>query len=202
MSDIPTVSWTLSGGDGAWAAGHQACAAFGPTWKFSPPRNGYENLRAVEELVIAGAGKAWINFASNGNDRWFIGTPSRIDDFTVSPSPHYTLIQSERGDDHRARRRRSRCCARTVEFVAFSDDPTMRPGRARKPQIDTVRFSGVGKWNGQPGYRYEVFAVDHGEAGRHPESVRITVRNPAGQIVAHVDGEIGGGNVQSKRIGH
>jgi hypothetical protein len=92
--------------------------------------------------------------------------------------------------------------ATDVDFVAFSDDPTIRPGRRRKVQIDTVLFSGSGKWNGQSGYTYEVSAEDAGEPGRHRESVSITVRNGAGQVVAQVSGELDGGNVQSSRISH
>ena len=92
--------------------------------------------------------------------------------------------------------------AKTVDFVAFSDDPTSRPGRPDRPQIDTVLFSGMGRWNGHNGYRYEVYAVDRGEPGRHRESVRITITAPNGTVVASVDDELSGGNVQSERINH
>jgi hypothetical protein len=95
-----------------------------------------------------------------------------------------------------------RFVARSVGFVAFSDDPSYRPGRPRRPQVDTVLFSGVGMWNGASGYGYEVFAADQGEPGRHRESVRITIRDAAGVVVAHVDGVLSGGNVQSVRIRH
>ena len=86
--------------------------------------------------------------------------------------------------------------------IVFSDDPTIRPGRAPKPQIDTVLFEGLGTWNGQNGYRYQVFAQDSGEPGRHRESIRITIWSPAGQVVASFEGELEGGNIQSKRIKH
>ena len=95
-----------------------------------------------------------------------------------------------------------RFVARSVLFVAFSDDPSYRPGRPRRLQIDTVLFSGIGEWNGVGGYSYEVFAADQGEPGRHRESVRITVRDGSGAVVAHVDGVLSGGNVQSVRIKH
>jgi hypothetical protein len=91
-----------------------------------------------------------------------------------------------------------------VTFVAFSDDPSIRPGKGKKarPQIDTVRFSGVGVWNGQAGYTFEVLATDQGEGRRHSESIAIVIRDASGQAVAEVSGELDGGNVQSKRIRH
>ena len=92
--------------------------------------------------------------------------------------------------------------AREVAFVAFSDDPTRRPGRRQRPQIDTVTLSGTGSWNGQAGYRYEVRAADEGEPGRHRESVTIVVTSPSGTVVATVSGTLTGGNVQSRRIRH
>jgi hypothetical protein len=92
--------------------------------------------------------------------------------------------------------------ARTVDFAAFSDDPAYTPGRPPRPNVDTVFFSGSGRWNGEDGYSYEVFAEDRGEPGRHRESVWITIRKPNGTVVAHVEGEIDGGNVQSSRVRH
>lgn len=102
----------------------------------------------------------------------------------------------------RERDREDEFIARTVSSVTFSDDPTDRPGRAKRPQVDTVLFSGVGSWNGAAGYSYEVFAQDAGEPGRHRESIRITIRNSSGAIVASVDGVLTEGNVQSFRIKH
>ena len=92
--------------------------------------------------------------------------------------------------------------ARSTTSVTFSDDPTFRPGLSSKPQVDTVAFSGVGDWNGHSGYRYEAFATDQGEPGRHRETFRITVTAPNGTVVARVDGTLSGGNVQSARIRH
>jgi hypothetical protein len=89
--------------------------------------------------------------------------------------------------------------SRTVTFIAFSDDPTIRPGQPRRPQVDSVLFRGMGEWNGQGGYRYEAFAQDQTEP-RLRESVRVTIWSPAGTIVAAFDGELDGGNVRSKRI--
>jgi hypothetical protein len=89
-----------------------------------------------------------------------------------------------------------------VTFVAFSDDPTIRSGKGRKPQVDTVRFSGVGEWNGQGGYTFEVLAADEGEPGRHRESVSLVIRDSSGTIVAQASGDLADGNVRSSRIGH
>ena len=90
----------------------------------------------------------------------------------------------------------------SVTFVAFSDDPTVRPGRSNRPQVDSVLFTGAGQWNGRAGYTYEVRAVDQGEPGRHRESVSITIRDASGAIVAQASGDLVSGNVQSSRIRH
>jgi hypothetical protein len=99
-------------------------------------------------------------------------------------------------------RRDDRFVATAITFVAFSDDPTFRPGRPPRPNIDTVLFAGTGEWNGQSGYRFEARATDQGEPGRHRETFAITVWNASGQIVATADGELAGGNVQSVRVKH
>ncbi|MGE0446850.1 MAG: HYR domain-containing protein, partial [Vicinamibacterales bacterium] len=107
----------------------------------------------------------------------------------------------------RAKARDDRFESRSVDVVQFSDDPTIRPYRDRRraprPHVDTVLFSGTGAWNGAPNYRYEVFAQDgdHGR-GRHQETVRMTIRNPQGQVVVSFEGELDGGNIRSMRIRH
>jgi hypothetical protein len=135
----------------------------------------------------------------------FVRTPASKSSFefrVVEKSRH----DVERGRfrlevDYTARNRKSdRFVATDVTFVAFSDDPAIRPGRSRKAQIDTVRFSGAGEWNGKRGYRFDVLAADGGEPGRHRESVTIMVTSPSGAVVAQVDGALSGGNVQSRRI--
>ena len=97
-------------------------------------------------------------------------------------------------------RRDDRFCARTTDFVAFSDDPTVRPGRGHRPQVDTVLFSGMGEWNGRSGYHYEVFAVD--DVTRQHEAVRIVIKAPNGSVVASVDGKVTLGFVESERLRH
>jgi hypothetical protein len=102
----------------------------------------------------------------------------------------------------KGKKRDDRFESRSVDDIVFSDDPGIRPGRQRRPQVDTVLFRGVGEWNGTGGYRYEVFAQDEGEPGRHRESIRVKIWNSAGQLVASFEGELDGGNIQSGRIRH
>jgi hypothetical protein len=108
----------------------------------------------------------------------------------------------EDGRKKKNKKRDDRFESRSVDFIGFSDDPTIRPGRGTRPQIDTVLFRGAGEWNGRSGYRYEVLAQDAGEPGRHRESIRVTIWNPAGAVVASFEGDLDGGNIQSSRLGH
>ena len=98
--------------------------------------------------------------------------------------------------------RNDRFVSRLLTNVVFSDDPSSQPGKSPKVQMDTVLFAGTGEWNGKAGYRFEAFAQDLGEPGRHRESIRVTVLDAAGNIVAHVEGDLDGGNIQSARIKH
>ena len=111
-------------------------------------------------------------------------------------------IRIDENGKKKGKKRDDRFESRSVDFMAFSDDPTIRPGRQPRPQIDTVLFRGVGEWNGVGGYRYEVFAQDQGEPGRHRESIRVTISTAAGQLVASFEGDLDGGNIRSSRIRH
>ena len=106
----------------------------------------------------------------------------------------------EEGRKKGKKKRNDRFDSRTVDFIAFSDDPTIRPGRPARPQIDTVTFSGVGEWNGQRNYRYEVFAQDGGEGRNHHESISVKIYSPTGVLVATFQGDVEDGNIQSIRI--
>lgn len=106
------------------------------------------------------------------------------------------------GKHTKGKPRDDRFVSRTLTNVVFSDDPTSRPGRRPVPQVDTVLFEGTGEWNGRNGYRFEAFAQDLGEPGRHRESVRIRILDASGRVVAFVEGDLDGGNVQSVRIRH
>ena len=90
--------------------------------------------------------------------------------------------------------------ARTTDSVAFSDDPSVTPGRGLQPQVDTVLFSGTGEWNGRSGYRYQVCAVDRGDLGFQRDSLRLTITSPSGTVVAQFSGVISGGFIESERV--
>ena len=93
--------------------------------------------------------------------------------------------------------------AKSITDVTFSDDPGFRPRRGsqdRKPSIDTVSFSGTGKWNGKSGYTFEAIATDQGEPGRGRDTFSLIVRNSSGSVVADVSGALDGGNIQSTRL--
>ena len=75
------------------------------------------------------------------------------------------------------------------------------PGPAPASGIDTVLFSGAGRWNGASGYTFEARATDAGEPGRGHDRFAITIRDAAGRIVASVDDTLDNGNVESLSIG-
>jgi beta-lactamase superfamily II metal-dependent hydrolase len=75
------------------------------------------------------------------------------------------------------------------------------PGRQPSSGVDTVLFSGAGRWNGAAGYTFEAQATDGGEPGRGHDRFAITIHDPAGRIVTTVDAALENGNVQSLRIG-
>jgi hypothetical protein len=64
--------------------------------------------------------------------------------------------------------------------------------------VDTVRFSGNGKWNGKEGYTFEVTTTDAGEPGAHRDRFKIVVKDKNGKTVASVDDKIDEGSNQSK----
>lgn len=116
-------------------------------------------------------------------------------------------LRVDRNDGKKKRQDRRRddiFLARTTDYVAFSDDPNVtQSGRRRPLHVDTVLFSGVGRWNGTDGYRYEVHAADEGQTGRrHRESVRIVITAPNGTVVANIDDELDRGQIRSVRIRH
>jgi hypothetical protein len=94
--------------------------------------------------------------------------------------------------------RRDRFIARAIDSVAFSDDPSVVPGRGA--QVDTVLFSGSGEWNGRPGYRFQVCAADRGDLGFQRDSLRLTITSPGGTVMAEFSGVISGGYIESERL--
>jgi hypothetical protein len=90
-----------------------------------------------------------------------------------------------------------RFVASAITEAFFSDDPAVTPGPQPPSGMDTVEFSGVGKWNGAPGYTFEARSVDAGESGRSQDAFAITVKDPLGATVLTVSGTLSRGNIQS-----
>ena len=103
-------------------------------------------------------------------------------------------------DYSRAHRTVGRFESTAVTSAVFSDDPAFQPGHGPLPTVDTVVFTGVGRWNGRAGYSFEARATDQGEPGRLRDTFRIVVSDAAGLVVASVDAPIDGGNIQSTRV--
>jgi probable HAF family extracellular repeat protein len=93
--------------------------------------------------------------------------------------------------------RLDRFFATSITAATFSDDPALTPSKKAKPVVDTVLFTGTGRWNGVDGYTFEVQAADAGEPGRGRDSFAIVIKAPDGTIVANAGGTLAGGNVQS-----
>jgi hypothetical protein len=93
-----------------------------------------------------------------------------------------------------------RFASTSITSATFSDAPASKPS-ARNPSllIDSVVFSGKGRWNGNPGYTFEVKATDAGEPGAGRDTFTLTITSPGGKVVTSLGGLISGGNIQSKR---
>lgn len=89
--------------------------------------------------------------------------------------------------------------AADVTDVRFSNQPGYGPGRTPGSGVDTVSFTGVGSWNGQPGYTYAVIASDRGEPGRGHDTFTVVIKDQSGVVVATAGGTLGSGNLQSLR---
>jgi hypothetical protein len=87
-----------------------------------------------------------------------------------------------------------------ITAVSFFDVAGVAPGSRPPSGIDTVSFSGVGRWNERAGYTFDAVAVDSGEPGRGRDRFSITIRDAAGHVIASVDSTISGGNIQSLRV--
>src|SRR2546427_4422448 len=107
--------------------------------------------------------------------------------------------QHEDEDDDDRGHHRNRFVATAITFVAFSDDPAITPDRKPKVSVDTVVFSGTGRWNGAPGHTFEVQATDAGEPGRGRDTFSLTIRSPSGAVVATAAGASSTRKIQSLR---
>jgi len=63
--------------------------------------------------------------------------------------------------------------------------------------IDSVFYIGIGRWNGQAGYRFEAYAIDRGDPGSGRDEVGFAVFNQAGEIVATYRGLLTEFNIRS-----
>ncbi len=81
-----------------------------------------------------------------------------------------------------------------VTSVAFSNAPSFVPGG--RATLDTVVFSGTGRWNGRAGYTFEVRATDQGEPGRS-DTFSIVIRDASGAVVTSAGGTLRSGNNQA-----
>ena len=88
----------------------------------------------------------------------------------------------------------------TVTGVTFFNVPGISPGPQPPSGIDTVTFTGTGRWNGRSGYTFDARATDAGEPGPGHDSFAITIRDAGGHVVASVDSVITSGNVESLGI--
>lgn len=87
--------------------------------------------------------------------------------------------------------------ATTVTAVVFSDAAGYQPGRPGRAGVDTVHFSGAGRWNGKPGYTFEAVAFDRGEPGHKGDTFSLGITGPKGGAVANISGRLVAGNVQA-----
>jgi hypothetical protein len=94
---------------------------------------------------------------------------------------------------------RPRSVAGKVDEVSFSDAEGYVPGQMPPSGVDTVTFSGVGWWNGRPGYHFQVTASDRGEPGVGTDTFALVVTAPTGEVVESAAGVLRGGNIQSLR---
>lgn len=61
--------------------------------------------------------------------------------------------------------------------------------------MDSVAFTGAGKWNGKSGYTFDLRATDQGEPGRNRDTFWLIVKDSRGTIVASVSGKLDSGNI-------
>jgi hypothetical protein len=94
---------------------------------------------------------------------------------------------------------RPRSVAGQVNDVSFSNAEGYTPGQVPPSGVDTVTFSGVGWWNGRPGYHFQVTASDRGEPGVGLDTFSLVVKAPTGEVVESASGALRGGNIQSLR---
>jgi hypothetical protein len=90
---------------------------------------------------------------------------------------------------------RNRFHLEELTFVTCYDDPLLDP-LPRPAPFDTLVGEGVGRFNGQSGYRVWFTFTDNGEPGTG-DFARIEIRDPKGNLVLFVAGNLHNGNQQA-----
>ena len=93
-----------------------------------------------------------------------------------------------------------------VFFSVESNNSTSKPEHGykhwrrhrRQPTVTTVAFSGVGRWNGTPGFTFEAHATDAGR--KWGDTFSITIKDPSGSTLATMIGKLSSGSIQSSEI--
>ena len=87
--------------------------------------------------------------------------------------------------------------ATLLNTVYFFDAPDSAPGSQPASGIDQCVVSGLGTWNGETGFTFQLAVVDAGEPGKDADTIALTIRRPDGAVVAQVSGRLFDGNVDS-----
>ena len=118
-----------------------------------------------------------------------------------------TLRLSYEREDSKKKGRTNRFESTAVTSIMFIDDPAFHPNswlwffRVRTtPSVDTVIFSGTGRFNGKSGYTFEATATDQGEPGRRRDTFSLVVKDARGVVVFSESGELSRGNIESLRL--
>jgi len=90
---------------------------------------------------------------------------------------------------------RNRFHLEELTFVTCYDDPLL-DWLPRPASFDTLVGEGVGRFNGQSGYRVWFTFTDNGEPGTG-DFARIEIRDPEGNLVLFVAGNLHNGNQQA-----
>lgn len=200
------------------AQGSHGVTEVGPLGIRYTPAPGYSGSDSFAYTIVdafGGTATARVTVAVNGDT-----TPGRMNGHgyvgNSSLEHHFAFKVTERknGADHgstefwvregdtpkKKGKEKSRFDSGVITAVTFSDDPGFKPGKKPRPTVDSVSFSGTGKWNGKPGHTFTARATDEGEPGVGRDTFAISVRDATGAVVATVGGTLAAGNVQSLRL--
>jgi hypothetical protein len=96
---------------------------------------------------------------------------------------------------------RDRFHSTIVTRASFSDASGATPGKTRKYGIDQVDFSGIGTWNGQPGYTFSAIALDAegSKKKNNRDAFALTIWDSLGNVVVNVNSFVTNGDIKSKK---